>query len=69
VSYFVNYCTECDWSASTPAYTRSEQSGLAIAHHIATGHDIAGERRATEPSGTGQETGWATEWPPPSEDS
>ena len=41
---FLNYCLECEWTASTDGYTRGELSRLAVDHACSTGHDIAGER-------------------------
>ena len=41
---FVNYCLDCEWSASTDRHPRSELSALAIDHGCSTGHEITGER-------------------------
>jgi hypothetical protein len=60
VAHLVTYCVECEWSASTEEHTRSEQSGLAIDHYVATGHAIESTRREAEKPATG----WAEEWPP-----
>lgn len=43
-SGFVNYCSECTWSASTDQYTRGELSTLTVEHACETGHDVRGER-------------------------
>ncbi|PSP63942.1 hypothetical protein BRC77_05285 [Halobacteriales archaeon QH_8_64_26] len=56
----VIYCMDCEWSASTEDHSRSDQSVLAIDHHVATGHTIESTRRERgEPA-----EGWAEEWPP-----
>lgn len=40
---FENYCTECDWTASTATHERQELAGLAIEHAVETGQDIESE--------------------------
>ncbi len=36
-----NYCTECDWSASTAnGYSPTELTRQAIEHHLISGHAI-----------------------------
>jgi hypothetical protein len=51
---FVNYCLECEWTASTDGYNRTELSRLAVDHACSTGHDIAGERPDGERDGSDQ---------------
>lgn len=42
VYYFENYCTECDWSASTEEYDSREEIGrVAIEHYVRSCHAIA----------------------------
>ncbi|PSP73653.1 hypothetical protein BRC86_08535 [Halobacteriales archaeon QS_3_64_16] len=48
---FLNYCLECEWTASTDGYTRGELSRLAVDHACSTGHDIAGERHDDDRDG------------------
>jgi hypothetical protein len=60
VTHLVIYCVDCAWSASTEDHSRSDQSALAIDHHVATGHTIESTRRGVEEPATG----WAEEWPP-----
>ena len=60
VSYRVIYCIECEWSASTEEYSRSERSSLAIDHYVETGHYTDTERQGNEAPASG----WADEWPP-----
>lgn len=39
--YFENYCTECDWNASTEEYESHTAIGKeAIDHHVDSGHSI-----------------------------
>lgn len=41
VEYFRNYCTECEWEATTEEHpSRRRVSELAIEHHCRHGHDI-----------------------------
>lgn len=47
VAHLVNYCLECEWSASSEHLTRSEQGRLAVEHAVTTGHDIDSERQTT----------------------
>jgi hypothetical protein len=44
VTYHRNYCTECDWSASTERYTRHEVGKRAITHFCNTNYTIESER-------------------------
>jgi hypothetical protein len=60
VTHLVIYCVDCQWSASTEEHSRSDQSALAIDHHVGTGHTIESTRREIEEP----TTGWAEEWPP-----
>jgi len=41
---FVNYCLDCDWSASTEQHTRQDLSSRTIEHACSTGHDVEGRR-------------------------
>ena len=43
MAYHQNYCTDCEWSASTECYNRHEVSKRAIAHFCETGHTIGSE--------------------------
>lgn len=41
VEHFRNYCTECEWEATTATgLSRQEVSALAVEHHCERGHDI-----------------------------
>lgn len=41
VHYFENYCTDCEWSASTEEYdSRETIARSAITHHVESGHTI-----------------------------
>ncbi len=46
VTYHRNYCTECNWSASTEDHSRHEVASLAIEHFIETHHTIESEATA-----------------------
>lgn len=41
--YHQNYCTECDWSASSEHHTRREVASQAMDHFMETQHTIEGE--------------------------
>ena len=41
--YHRNYCTECDWNASTENHSRQELADLVMEHFKETQHDIEGE--------------------------
>lgn len=43
VTYHRNYCTECDWSASTETQSRHEVARAAIDHFHETLHTIESE--------------------------
>ena len=60
MTHLVNYCLDCEWSASVENHTRNEQSALAVEHAIETNHDIDSEYR----DGGESAIGWADEWPP-----
>lgn len=40
MSYYQNYCIECDWQESKKDHSTSELASLAIEHAVDTGHDI-----------------------------
>ena len=41
MEYFRNYCTECEWEATTEEHaSRLKVSELAVEHHCKRGHDI-----------------------------
>ncbi|SFS70746.1 HalOD1 output domain-containing protein [Halostagnicola kamekurae] len=35
-----HYCLDCDWKLDDEGYSTSERSGLAISHHVETGHTV-----------------------------
>lgn len=43
VTHHRNYCTECDWSASTERHSRYEVGRRALAHFHDTHHTIESE--------------------------
>ena len=48
MSYYENYCVECDWSASKRDHSASELASLAIKHAIQAGHDIDSQQVGDE---------------------
>ena len=48
---FVNDCLDCEWSASTGKYTRTELSDRTIEHAVETGHDVTGKRLQDDQDG------------------
>ena len=43
-----NYCTDCDWSASTAnGYSPTELTRQAIEHHLMSGHAIESDKANT----------------------
>lgn len=43
MTYRRNYCTECEWSASTKNHDRHELNTLVIGHFTNTNHTIESE--------------------------
>ena len=44
VTYHRNYCTDCDWSASTETHSRHEIARRTIDHFCETHHTIVSDR-------------------------